>query len=70
MTFILEGKYENILGKYRKVISSKVILIGKGAGTEAIYKNKYLESKINSCKGEIKTDLYINGLPHEKVLWQ
>ena len=29
MTFILEGKYENILGKYRKVISSKVILIVK-----------------------------------------
>ena len=68
MTFILEGKYENMLGKYRKVISSKVILIGKGAGTEAVYKNKYLESKINSWKGEIKTDLYINGLQLEKVL--
>lgn len=68
MAFILEEKYENILEKYRKVISSKVILIGKGAGTEAIYKNKYLESKINSWKGEIKTDLYINGLPLEKVL--
>ena len=68
MAFILEEKYENILEKYRKVISSKVILIGKGAGTEAIYKNKYLESKINSWKVEIKTDLYINGLPLEKVL--
>ena len=28
----------------------------------------YLESKINSCKGEIKTDLHVNGLPLEKAL--
>lgn len=57
----MQQKYNEICDKISKIIK-------KGLGSEHVYNDKYLKTKIKFYKYEIKTYFYANSIPSEKKL--
>ena len=64
---MFEEMHKGKLKKYNEMWNRVKILIGNYFDIEAIYDGKYVATKINFCKDEIRTDFQDEGLPTGKT---
>lgn len=62
MSFLLEGKHEDILNKYIEIRNRLKDILGKYFEMEVILIAKHISTKIISFKNEIRTDIHDDGL--------
>ena len=64
MSFIIES--EELLSKYNSIWNKVSELLAKEFGSEPVFNEKYLKTKIKAHKGEIKTDFHGDTPPEGK----
>ena len=62
MSFLLEGKHEDILNRYIEIRNRRKDILGKYFEVEVILIAKHISTKIISFEDEIRTDIHDNGL--------